>query len=492
MSFIGLDVNSSRIRGVYGAMPHVTTVLRLEADHAELPLAVSLEERYPGVGRPGAALVRKAPDLACLDFLPHLGNSRYWSGGRHKLDAARALALVFEHLLREVGKHEGMALAVPPYLAESQIVLLARLAEKARLRLLGTVPTPVAATLAAQEQLPWTGQALVVDVDGHALTWSVVSVESDRARLLQTNASPALAQGVWLSRLLTGVARRFITQSRRDPRESAEAEQLLHDQLSEALETPNVESVQLVAQMAQWYHRLSMPMDELIGLCESLVRQTLTEMQAFLQTAAEPGGIGAVLVTASAARLPGLAVALQDSLEVPDVRPLEEVHDFGENLLLDDRVSAARLHLLDSDAVARAAHDVALRLNRRDLPRGHLDALALPTAPPPDAGPPRLHFRDQDYPLADGVFRLGRDPNSDLYFDTELYPTVSQNHCEVSLERRGYVLHDRSRHGTLVNERPVKGDVPLQPGDWIRLGPAGPVVRFLGQARAPGQLMTTA
>jgi hypothetical protein len=142
--------------------------------------------------------------------------------------------------------------------------------------------------------------------------------------------------------------------------------------------------------------------------------------------------------------------------------------------------------------VARAAHDIALRLHRRDLPRGHLDALALPSAPPPNVGPARLHFRDQDYLLADGVFRLGRDASSDLLFESELYPSVSLHHCEVTLERRGYVLRDRSRHGTFVNDRPVNGVVPLQPGDWIRLGPAGPVVRFLGQSSAQGQLMTTA
>jgi pSer/pThr/pTyr-binding forkhead associated (FHA) protein len=42
-------------------------------------------------------------------------------------------------------------------------------------------------------------------------------------------------------------------------------------------------------------------------------------------------------------------------------------------------------------------------------------------------------------------------------------------------------LRDHSRNGTLVNDRPVIGELPLRAGDWIRLGPAGPLIRFLGK-----------
>jgi pSer/pThr/pTyr-binding forkhead associated (FHA) protein len=44
------------------------------------------------------------------------------------------------------------------------------------------------------------------------------------------------------------------------------------------------------------------------------------------------------------------------------------------------------------------------------------------------------------------------------------------------------VLRDASREGTWVNDQPVTGPVLLRPGDWIRLGPDGPVLRFLGQS----------
>ena len=46
-----------------------------------------------------------------------------------------------------------------------------------------------------QEELPWSGLALVLDVDGHALTWSAVDVGAEQVRLVQTQAVPQLARG---------------------------------------------------------------------------------------------------------------------------------------------------------------------------------------------------------------------------------------------------------------------------------------------------------
>lgn len=152
---IGLDLNATRARAVCGPTAQAAAPLSLEGTDFELPVAVSLEERVPAVGSAGAALSRRQPDLACLDFLPQLGNGRVWSAGRVRIDAAGALALVFECLGRAFGKATGITFALPPYLSEEQEVLLARVAERARWRLLGAVPTPVAAALAAQAELPW-------------------------------------------------------------------------------------------------------------------------------------------------------------------------------------------------------------------------------------------------------------------------------------------------------------------------------------------------
>ena len=44
----------------------------------------------------------------------------------------------------------------------------------------------------------------------------------------------------------------------------------------------------------------------------------------------------------------------------------------------------------------------------------------------------------------------------------------------------------------MVNECPVIQEMVLHAGDWIRLGPRGPQVRFLGHAADQLKLMTTA
>ena len=87
---------------------------------------------------------------------------------------------------------------------------------------------------------------------------------------------------------------------------------------------------------------------------------------------------------------------------------------------------------------------------------------------------------------------MGRDPRCDLVFDTAEFPSVSGRHCEVVAVPGGFTLVDHSRHGTFVNNRPVAQERPLQAGDWIRLGPDGPLVRFLGAASDGRKLMTTA
>jgi hypothetical protein len=168
-----------------------------------------------------------------------------------------------------------------------------------------------------------------------------------------------------------------------------------------------------------------------------------------------------------------------------------DAEDFGADLL-ESPGGPGTVVVLTPDAVAFAAHELAGRFDRGELPNGHLAAAApLAVSTPVDAGPARLNFRDRDYPLH-SLFTLGRQPGCDLVFDSATYPSVSGRHCEIVYDRRAYVLRDRSRNGTLINGRPVVQQATLSPGDWIRLGPDGPVLRFLGRAADAQHLGTTA
>jgi hypothetical protein len=153
----------------------------------------------------------------------------------------------------------------------------------------------------------------------------------------------------------------------------------------------------------------------------------------------------------------------------------------------------ATVLVLAPDAPARAAHDLANHFRLGEREPAHLGAAApLPGPQPVEAGFARLHFRGQDYLLGARPFTLGRQPSCDLVFDSSAYPGVSARHCEIVFDRRTYVLRDRSRNGTLVNDRLVNQQVALHPGDWIRLGPNGPLLRFLGQGLDQHKLGTTA
>ncbi len=491
---IGFDLNASRVRGVSGPPGGEPAALPLEADHEDLPVALSLEGRSPVVGRAGLALRRRAPHLGCLDFLPHLGTPRHWQAGRHNLDAGQALEAVLARLQPLGQVSQGLVVALPAYLTAHQVNLLAAAALKARLPLLGSVAAPLATALAAFAEQSWFGPAVVVDVDDHALTVMTVAARERDIQALDTRVLAHLSLRAWKERMLAAVADRCIRQSRRDPRDSAAAEQTLYDGMEDAFDACRQgRMVELVVQTPTWYQNLILQPEELVRYCANLVRPVVEALEA-VQEAIKPNEPPRVLLlTAAAGRLPGLFAGLQDHLRSitggdDGVPPGESGADAPQA-----PVKECRLAVLPAGAAARAAHDLAGRFLRKELPAGHLGTQApVPPPQPVEAGPARLAFRGQTYLLNRPSFVLGRQPSCDLVFDSETYPTVSAWHCEIVSDHRTFLLRDRSRHGTLVNGRPVSLQVVLKPGDWIRLGPEGPMLRFLGQPADPGRLMTTA
>jgi FHA domain-containing protein len=492
-SLIGLDLNAGRARAVAAAPGHITELLPL-AGEAELPLALSLEGRTPEVGGAGLAVARRAPHLACANFLPYLGNPREWAAGRHRLNAAQAVALVFDRLRPACGHAQMIGLAVPAYLSPEQVELLAQLAVRSRLRVGGWVAAPMAVTLAAYAEQPWEGPALVVDIDEHALTCAALTIDLSQARVCGTLSHPQLGMRAWKGRLLDGAADRCIRQCRRDPRDSAPAEQMLYDQLENAFDACRRGQIaELIVHMPQWGQNLMFRPDELIAACTPLLRQALAPVRT-LRDLLPPGLTPTLLVTEAASRLPGLVAALEEASarKAPVPEREADCEDFGEGLLELDESDRGSVRVLSPDAAARAACDLAGRWQRGELARGPVEVGTLPPPLPADAGPARLQFRNQDYPLRGLPFLLGRHADCDLVFDSDQYPTVSAWHCEVMSRRRSFVLRDLSRHGTLVNDWPVDGETVLQAGDWIRLGPGGPLLRFLGHAADQLKLMTTA
>jgi hypothetical protein len=494
MSLHGLDLNATCVRAVRGPLGDYPFPELLEPPRAELPLVLSLEGRTPVIGSAGLGLCRRAPQLVWQNFLPRLGEAsppgRQWLDGRRRLDADKAVALLCQQLLRSCKSSHGMALAVPVYLSDTQVARLLTLADQAGLPVLGSLASPLAAALAAHAEQSWFGSCVVLDIDDQAMTLTSVAAEDGQAKLLDVRCLPSLSLRVWHERMLNALADGYILESRWDPRESPAAEQALFDQLEEVLDAAQQNRIgKVTVQTGQRYQNLVLHGNDAAAFCSLLRRQCLAEVEALFAVPWPNGAPGVVLVTAAAARLPGLVAALQAcmphwSQELPRRQQnLSAIEDFGNGLLDDTSDEAGSVIVLAADAAARGAHSIGAFFQRGDIPCGHLNAAApLPLPQPLEAGPARLQYQGQDYLLGTASFTIGRQPGADLVFDGELWPSVSGRHCEIVYDHRAHMLCDKSHKGTLVNDRPATQAVPLRPGDWIRLGPDGPVLRFLGQS----------
>jgi hypothetical protein len=488
MTLIGLDLNASRARAVRVAATTALGVaaapLLLEDTGSALPLALHLERRPATVGSYALARARQEPHLVCQNFLPYLGQARQWVGGANRLDACGALRRAFEEMSLRFGETTGVTAVVPEYLTLQQVNLMAGLTQR-RWKLLGSVPVCLAATLAVAQQLPWSGTVLVIDVDDHALSCAAVVLTPDRVARLAARSAPTLSAPVWIRKLLDGTAQRCIRLSRRDPRDSAEADQSLYLQLTRLIEKPPVDDdfLSLALNTPQWSQHLMMRPTELMSFCLPLVQQALLlikQVHDVILAAPQAGPLAGVVLTPLAAGLPGLLPALERSLATPPA-PVYTPQDLGAGLL-QEAVFPPGVHILQPDDLARSVLGLGSLFRAGRIAPGFRDTAPVPRPFLDDAGPPRLHFQGHDYELGLGVFSIGRDSGCTLVFPSEQYPHVSAHHCDVLLDQRHYTLRDHSRHGTLVNDRPVRQYLSLHSGDRIRLGPQGPVLQFFGRS----------
>lgn len=503
MTLLGLELNASRARAVSGTVGDFPCPLPLEPPHLELVMMLSLEQAAPVVGQAGLRFARQTPHLCYRDFLASLGAppapERSWLGGTRKLDGAEAMTHVFRRLEPICHSCAGVVLAVPGYLNSLQAAKMRALGTQARVPIFGSLPIPLASALSAYAEQSWYGMAIVIDVDDHALTLSTVEAVQGQAHLLETKTYPHLGLKIWKERLLNALSDGCVWQSRRDPRASPLAEQALYEQLDGVMDACRQgRLLQISLPAANWFQNLIVSPDQPPVFCQSLVQTALQEIEHFLGRPWPEGPPSVILLTAAAGRLPGLVQALRTFLEdwkpAPFLRAAPSTtEDFGEQLFHGGFSGSTTVLVLSADAPARGAHMIAAYFQRGELPPGHLERTApLPLPQPVEAGPARLHYRGEDYFINEPRFSLGRQAGCNLVFDGDLHQGVSPRHCEIVLDYRSFLLIDRSREGTLVNDAAVTGTSLLRAGDWIRLGPHGPLLRFLGQGPGLSPLSTTA
>ncbi len=347
----GLDFNSGRVRGSIGLPGQPTRALTFAAGEEELPAALHLDTRPITVGSSALKLRRQSPHQLCDNFLPYLGQARTWSSGRHKVDSKAALTFLAERLRTSLANSSGFVAVWPAYLDPTQIALGNDVLDAVKALHLGSVTLPLAVAIASGKSRKGTG--LVLDADDHAVTWSVVTVDSRQVRHHGSLPRPGIGIRAWVDRLMHLVADRCIQLCRRDPRDSALAEQSLDDQLSATLSQPRTDRPwPLSIRTEHWLQNMMFSAEEADRGCINLANTAAEAVSLALAEWPVNGPPDFLWATSAAARLPGLLQAV--SARLPQRTAAEE---------------------LPAGAVAEAAQNLALRRLRGELSAGHIDGV---------------------------------------------------------------------------------------------------------------------
>jgi pSer/pThr/pTyr-binding forkhead associated (FHA) protein len=72
-------------------------------------------------------------------------------------------------------------------------------------------------------------------------------------------------------------------------------------------------------------------------------------------------------------------------------------------------------------------------------------------------------------PINTAQFVIGRDPECNLRPASAM---ISKRHCAVLVKKGQVFISDfDSTNGTFINDQPIKGEVPIQNGDTLKVGP---------------------
>jgi hypothetical protein len=383
---VGIDLNASRVCAVAVGGGKVRP-LPLDGSAESLPLFIDCDRRTPEVGQAGYALVRKAPHTVCSNFLSALAQDRPFRAGRHTLTAEASLELAFAKVREPVAaESEAAALLLPTYLTQAQVAKAVQAAARARLPLRGTASAPLAvaahravavlsgkpATQAPDDGVipirpPATGpgSVVIVDADEYALSAAIVSVERDAVRFLTAGCWPRASIKAWKDRYLDAISDRCVRLCRRDPRDSAEAEQSLFEQLDRAFDQSRAgHRVSLTVRTAHWYQDVILQPDDFDGLGAALAQTSAEGVWELVASAGLPVPPRLVWLTHEAGKLPGLARTVH--------------HNTPEGTSVE---------VLPTGAAAHAGAALVPRLLAVELQRIHLDMVIPLPAVARDAKP---------------------------------------------------------------------------------------------------------
>lgn len=308
LRLVGIDLNATRIRAVVAGEGRTRPILLDDAGE-DLPLFLNLDQRTPQPGTDAVLTSRLTPHLICSNFLGSLGQPHEWRGGRHALTPESATKYTFEKLLRPIAAETDSAgLALPGYLTISQVRTVLELALGSRLPIRGSAAAPLALAAHRASTLNGPATVLLVDVDEFALSGTLVQISAADVRILGSAFWPQVSLRNWKNRLLDGMADHCVRICRRDPRDSAEAEQGMYDQLETLMEqTRTGQRATMQIRGEHWFQDLAHQPEQVEGYCANLIKIAGEGLKQLLVSSPLKSPPQAVWFSHAAGRLPGLA-----------------------------------------------------------------------------------------------------------------------------------------------------------------------------------------
>lgn len=387
------------------------------------------------------------------------------AAGSPPVAAAEILYQQFKSWEKTLGTAPGVWL-VSPAATPAQLGLLLGIAQAAGLHVAALADRAVAAASA----LPFEGTVFCVDVELERGLVSEVRIHAGRAQRQRVLIVPELAQRALYDAWSKAFAARMVQETRFDPLHTASSEQALFDALPRWLgvlmHEDRIEAASIEAGGVRYaieYRATHAAADAAPNF------RAMAAALHGLRRAREPA---AILLTAGAARLPGLVAAL-DEFQDCDVFTAKS----GQ---------AAQAALGDVNLAAAGSTARALLLSLPHNPY-HSWLPARPAAAHSEGSPSgdlqaatHVVFAGRAMSLTSEPVVVGTAP---VGARTLLIPAsvagVSRVHCSLSLQAGHAFVQDHSRHGSFLNDEFVENRAILKVGDRLRLGNPGTELTFV-------------
>jgi hypothetical protein len=282
-------------------------------------------------------------------------------------------------------------------------------------------------------------------------------------QLQHTDAITLTGKGLryWHRQWVEAIAAEFVHTTRFDPLHRAESEQDLYNRLTAiAADLKNRASARIELPAGETTYRSTISGEQLISRNADALNDIYRAIRRMLEKRpSAPDTLPTLLVSHRIACLPGVRRSLSDNLNMKVKTLPEGAAALGAHALWDD----AGEHQLNPETVFRKSKPWGLRATKN----APADPVQIPEPPPS-----HILSGAVAYPLAQSPLIVMRHPASgliEILMQSDPF-SGSGRHCMILRRGEFFYLEAVGMPGATVNERPVSGDIPLKPGDRIRLG----------------------